>query len=157
MATIEIARILADYAPHRSIWFLFCNEEHTPWTSVAAAQSLVASDLQVTAVINLDGLGAKPAETAGRMTNWTRYTTPEGEAPADLMAEMNERYNIGLEQHSDTAERPDDDDGSFILAGIPNAVLNAGSIPYGDPYYHSPKDRPERVDWCNVCLATRLT
>jgi hypothetical protein len=156
-ATIEIARVLADYAPRRSIWFLFCNEEHTPWTSVVAAQALAASDLRVVAAINLDGLGAKPADLAGRMTNWTRYTAPEGKPLADLMATLNERYALGLEQHSYAARRPDDDDGSFILAGIPQAVLNVGSLPYGDPHYHTPKDRPDNVDLANVRLATQLS
>ena len=37
-ALLEMARVLADEALQRSVWLLFCNEEHTPWTSVTAAE-----------------------------------------------------------------------------------------------------------------------
>ena len=156
---LEIARCLSDYEPQRSIWFLFCNEEHTPWTSVTAAERLAASHYDVRAVLNIDGIGAKSAEDtqAGKKTNVTRYTTPEGETLAELMNALNERYAIGLEQRSFASAKPGDDDGSFIKAGIPPAVLNIGSIPYAEPHYHTAEDVVGYVDIENVRLATQLS
>ena len=55
------------------------------------------------------------------------------------------------------SERPNDDDGSFIKAGIPNAVLNIGSYPYADAEYHSAGDIPERVDIDNLVMAVQLS
>ena len=46
---------------------------------------------------------------AGRKTNVTLYTRPEGKRVADLMAEVNERYRIGLIQSSHQRSRPGDD------------------------------------------------
>jgi hypothetical protein len=156
---LEIARVLSSHQTRRSVWFVFCNEEHTPWTSETAARRLAESGLNVIAVVNLDGIGVKSEadRLAGRMTNVTRYTTVEGEALADLMAELNEEYGIGLTVTKFKSERPNDDDGSFVKAGIPRSVLNIGSFPYADPNYHSEADTPELVDVRNAKLATQLT
>lgn len=158
-ALLEIARILSRVALRKSVMYLFCNEEHWPWTSVAAAEKLAQSDLTIETVINVDSIGGRsPAEiAAGRHTNVTRFTTPEGERIADLMSEMNRVYEIGLEQSKRSSDRPNDDDGSFVNAGILPAVLNIGSLPYADDAYHTIQDRPERVDIDNVAKATRLT
>jgi hypothetical protein len=159
VAVMEIARVLAAYPSQRSIWFLFCNEEHTPWTSAFAAQTLANSPYSVVGVLNVDSLGGKSAKDQHQrlLTSVTRYSSPEGEALADLMAELNTRYHIGVSQNKFFSERPNDDDGSFINAGIPRAVLNVGSMPYGEPYYHTTEDIPEHVDWENVRLATMLS
>jgi len=158
VGVMEIARSLQHYEPTRSLWFMFCNEEHTPWTSATAAQKLAASGKNVTAVLNMDGIGVKPVDQqkAGRMTNFSRYTTDEGMALAQLMSELNERYAIGLRQSIHRADIPNDDDGSFIKAGLPYAICNTGSIPYGDPNYHSVDDKPETVDVDNALLTCRL-
>ena len=89
VAVMEIARVLAAYPSQRSIWFLFCNEEHTPWTSAVAAQKLASSSYNVVGVLNVDSLGGKSTEDQHQrlLTNVTRYSSPEGEALADLMAE----------------------------------------------------------------------
>ena len=158
VGNMEITRILADYEAEHSIWFIYCNEEHWPWTSEAAARNIAASDMNVVAALNIDGIGGR-AETdiaAGRMNNVTRYTTTEGERLAALMATLNTQYRIGLRQNKYRCERPNDDDGSFIKAGIPEAVLNIGSFPYADPNYHTLDDKPEYVDLDNVRLATQL-
>jgi len=159
VALMEIARALATYPSRRSIWFVFCNEEHTPWTSVVTAEYLAKSPYKVVGVLNLDGLGAKSAEeqSQGLLTNVTRYSSPEGEALADLMALLNDRYRIGLRQSKFFSAQPNDDDGSFVKAGIPRAVLNIGSMPYGEPYYHTTTDIPAHVDWPNVRMATMLS
>ena len=39
---LELARVFADYAFNRTVWFLLCNEEHVPWTSVTAANGAKA-------------------------------------------------------------------------------------------------------------------
>jgi hypothetical protein len=79
----------------------------------------------------MDGIGAKTAEqtAAGKKTNVTAYTEPEGKRLAELMTEANIRYSIGLEQRIVKRSRPGDDDGSFVLAGYPAAVVNIGSFP----------------------------
>ena len=36
---LEMACVLAEYSPQRTIRFLFSNEEHWAWTSITAAQN----------------------------------------------------------------------------------------------------------------------
>lgn len=159
VAVLEIARVLAAHASERSIWFLWCNEEHTPWTSIAAAEGCRARGDNLVAIFNVDSIGGKSDEdiAAGRKTNTTLYTTPEGRTLADLMAEVNESYGIGLIQSSWQRERPGDDDGSFVMAGFARAVANIGSFPYADAEYHLAGDTAERVDIANVKMATQAT
>ena len=157
VGVLEMARVLAKYRSESTIRFLFCNEEHTPWTSKTAAQRAKARGDDIVAVFNLDGIGAKTAEerAADRKTNVTAYTEPEGERLAELMAEVNTRYSIGLEQRTAKRARPGDDDGSFVLAGYPAAVINIGSWPYGEPNYHAEGDIPERCDITNAAMTVQ--
>ena len=156
---LEMARVLAKYTSESTIRFLFCNEEHTPWTSKTAAQKAKERGDNIIAVFNMDGIGAKPAEqtAVGKKTNVTAYTEPEGKRLAELMAEVNTRYSIGLEQRAVERPRPGDDDGSFVLAGYPAAVINIGSFPYGDPNYHAEGDIPETCDIENAAMTVQAT
>lgn len=156
---LEAARLLASYEPARTLWFLFCNEEHTPWTSVAAARGAKERGDNIIAVLNLDGIGVKTREDAqaGRLVNLTGYCTPEGEALAELMARVNEAYDVGLVQRAFERPGPGDDDGSFVKAGYPAAAVNIGSYPYADPNYHLETDVPENCDCANAALAVRST
>lgn len=156
---LEIARVLATYSNQRTIRFLWCNEEHTPWTSVYAAQQAKARGDKIIAVFNLDGIGVKSAEdtAAGKKTNVTLFTAPEGEALAQLVSAANQRFEIGLEQRIAKRPRPGDDDGSFVQAGYPIAVVQIGSFPYADPNYHSEGDIPEHTDVTNAAMTVRLT
>ena len=124
---------------------------------ILALENIRSAGLKVLAVINLDGIGVKPSEQAGHLTNVTRYTTDEGEKLADLMAGLNKQHAIGLEQSKYRSEYPGDDDGSFIKAGFPWSVLNIGSMPYGDPNYHTEGDIAEKVDIKNAKLTVQLT
>ena len=157
--SLEIARVLAGYEMKRSLWLLFCNEEHVPWTSVAAAEGAKARGENLIAIFNLDAIAGKSqaARDAGRRTNVTLYTSSQGERLARLMAEVNEVYGIGLEQSSYQRQSPGDDDGSFIRAGYPAAVANFGSYPYADPNYHEAWDIPELVDIANVRMTVQAT
>jgi hypothetical protein len=159
VALLEMARVLAGYNSQRSIWFLWCNEEHAPWTSVIAAKNCRQRGDNLIAIFNVDSLGGKSDEdiAAGRKTNVTLYTVPEGKRLADLMAEVNDAYKIGLIQSSHLRPRPNDDDGSFVKAGYPCAVANLGSFPYVDSAYHEAEDKPERVDFVNVRMSTQAT
>jgi hypothetical protein len=159
VALMEIARVLRDYDVNRTTRFLFCNEEHRPWTSVTAAVKAKERGDKLVAIYNLDSMGGKSQEDvdAGIKTSVTLYTEPEGEKFADLMAKVNREYEIGLDQQKYLRERPGDDDGSFINAGFPNAVANIGSYPYADPCYHTEDDKPERVDIPNLAMSTRAT
>lgn len=159
VGNMEISRVLANYDARRSIWFIYCNEEHTPWTSATAANNAKERGDTIPAVFNIDGIGRKsPEDTeAGKKINVTRYTTPEGEQVANLMAEVNEAYEIGLIQSKYERPTPNDDDGSFINAGYPAAVLNIGSYPYKDPNYHSEGDVAETVDIENAAMAVQAT
>ena len=154
---LELARVLTTYKPKHTLRFIFCNEEHTPWTSVTAAEAIKTAGLKVLAAINLDGIGVKPPSYAGHLTNVTRYTTPEGEKLADLMDSLNKQHALGLEQTKYHSKQPGDDDGSFINAGFPWSVLNIGSWPYGDPNYHIEGDTPEKVDYENEAVTVKLT
>lgn len=156
VGNLEIARILAPIPTRRSFWFLFCNEEHTPWTSITAANDAARRGEKLVGVFNVDSLGGKAAgETA--KTNVTAYTTPEGERLAVLMSRVNDEFHLGLVQSAVQRPRPGDDDGSFIRAGFPAAVANLGSFPYADPNYHQAGDVAERVDVENVRLAVQAT
>jgi len=159
VANMEIARVLMDYPSKCSIWFVFCNEEHTPWTSVTAARNAKERGDNIIAVINMDGFGGKSLEDSDkkRKTNVTLYTTPEGEAIADVMIEVNKKYKIGLTQSKVKRSSPGDDDGSFVNAGFTAAVANIGSFPYMEPNYHAETDIPEFVDIENVFMSTKLS
>ena len=159
VSVLEIACVLAEYKSERTIRFLLCNEEHIPWTSVTAAQNAKARGDNIVAVFNLDGLGAKPADqtAAKKKTNVTAFTAPAGERLAELMGAVNTRFAIGLEQRTVKRPGPGDDDGSFVRAGYPAAIVNIGSWPYGDPNYHGEGDIPERCDVPNAALAVQAT
>ena len=151
---MELARVLRGYSPRRAIHFLFCNEEHMPWTSKTAAAGYRARGEPIAAVFNADGVGVKSDadRLAGKMTNIALYTAPEGKALADLMVEVNERYGLGLIQSVAQRDRPGDDDGSFVQAGFPCAIANFAGRPNGDEQYHLPGDVPERTDYRNAAL-----
>lgn len=159
VANIEIARILKNYPSQRSIWFVFCNEEHRPWTSVTAANRARERGDNIVAVFNLDGLGGKSQEDvdAGRKTNFTLHTTPDGEYLADLMAEVNEKYKTGLIQQKYQRKTPGDDDGSYVKANYTIAVANIGSYPYAEPNYHAEGDIPELVDLENLRMSAQAS
>jgi len=156
---LELACVLAAHAPERTIRFLLCNEEHTPWTSVTAAQNAKKRGDRIIAVFNLDGIGVKGAEAtrAGKKTNVAAYTLPEGERLAQLMSAVNTHFAIGLEQRIVKRQGPGDDDGSFVRAGFPAAIINIGSWPYADPNYHAEGDIPERCDVPNAAMAVQAT
>ncbi len=156
-ASIELARVMKDYRPRHTVRFIFCNEEHTPWTSITAVNNIRNEGLDVLAAINMDAVGGKPQEQSGKLINVTRYTTPEGERLADLNAMLNDRFSIGLEQRKYRSETPGDDDGSFINGGFPWAILNIGSMPYGDPNYHLETDTADKVDYDTTERVVKLT
>ena len=159
VGVLELACVLAKYDSDRTIRFLFCNEEHTPWTSVTAAKNAKKRGDKIVAVFNIDSIGSKSPEqtAAGKPINVTLYTEPAGKRLAQLMAAVNTRYAIGLEQRAVKRTSPGDDDGSFVKAGYPAAILNIGSYPYADPNYHAEGDVPERSDVPNAAKAVQAT
>ena len=78
-------------------------------------------------------------------------------ATPELMGKVNTQYSLGLEQRMVERPQPGDDDGSFVLAGYPAAIINIGSWPYGDPNYHAPGDAPERCDILNAARVVQAT
>jgi hypothetical protein len=156
---MELARILSDHEPARSLWLVFCNEEHTPWTSVAAAEGCRDRGDNLIAVINCDGFSAKPQEEidAGLKTQGIRYTVDEGKWLADLMVRVNEEYAIGLTQTVQKRDRPGDDDGSFVNAGYASAIFSGSSVNGAYPDYHRETDTPDKVDVDNVAMITQAT
>ena len=155
-AILDMARVLAEVPNRRTIRFLWCNEEHRPWTSVTAANNAKARGDKIVAVFNVDSIGGKSqAEIdAGKKPNVTVYTKPEGKRLAQLLERVNREYRIGLEQRIVERSRPGDDDGSFINAGYPAAIGSLGSVPYVDPNYHDFGDTVDKVDMPNVRLAS---
>jgi hypothetical protein len=158
VANLEIARILASCSPRRTVRFLFCNEEHTPWTSRFAADEAAARGDRIIAVLNQDSLtGRSDAERERSLpTHVVGYSTPEGEALARRLERLNTAYEIGLDLRVVFKERVNDDDGMFINAGFRHTVMNVGSFPYADSEYHLPGDVPERVDIENLRRSTQL-
>ena len=147
VALLELLRLLATLPRKRTIRFLFCNEEHSPWHSADEAQEARKNQDQVIAVINVDCLcGRSEADRlAGRHTMAVLSSTPEGRPLARLMASMAKETGLPLE--CTTGEREvSDDDGSFVKVGFPQAVVCQGSHPYADEPYHLPRDVPQRVD-----------
>ena len=154
---LELAILLKKYKPEHTIRFIFCNEEHSPWTSITAAKAIKAAGLDVLALINVDGIGVKAPQPDGKLLNVTRYATDEGEKLANMMTKLNERHSLGLVQSVLRNERPGDDDGSFINAGFPWSIRNAGSIPNSHPGYHTEEDTAETVDYENAAVTLKLT
>jgi len=154
---LEFARVLARQPVRRTIRFLWCNEEHRPWTSVTAAENAKRRGDNLIAVVNVDSIGGKSqAEIReGKKPNVTLYTTPEGARLADRVTRANELYHIRLDQRTQKRERPGDDDGSFVKAGFPAAIANLGSFPYEDPNYHDLGDTADKVDMPNVHMAAQ--
>jgi Zn-dependent M28 family amino/carboxypeptidase len=148
VALMEIARHLADALLARTVRFLFCNEEHTPWTSACEAQEARNRGDQIHAMLNLDGLTGRPQVDidASRHTLVTGYTHGRGRELAEAMGSIVERYRLPLEHRVAQREFPNDDDGSFVKAGFDAAIIAIGSCPYGDPAYHTEDDTPDRVD-----------
>jgi hypothetical protein len=72
VANVEIARAVATVEPRRTVRLLFCNEEHTPWTSRFAAEAAASRGDRIIAVLNVDGLDAKSDEDPGRRPDHAR-------------------------------------------------------------------------------------
>ena len=158
VALLEMARVLASVETRRTVRFLYCNEEHTPWTSRAAARAAAGRGDQIIAVLNVDSLDGKSDEdmAAGRLSHVVAYSTEEGRSLAELVASGNERFGIGLDVELVFKERVNDDDGMFIEAGYRRTVMNVGSWPYADSQYHLPGDVARRVDIENLRRSTQL-
>lgn len=159
VGVLEMARVLAEVETQRTVTFMFCNEEHTPWTSRTAAAEAKKRGDNIIAVFNTDGIGRKSPDdnAAGKKTNVTKYTAPEGRALGELLGDINALYDIGLEQSLFERPAPGDDDGSFITAGFRAAVMNIGCNPSTtDPNYHTVDDLPELVDVDNAAMTVRM-
>jgi len=158
VANLELARLIPLCGFRHSVRLLFCNEEHTPWTSRFAAEAAAARGDQIVAVLNVDSLDGKPDEemAAGKMTHVIGYSTAEGRELAEFIAAGAPRYDLGLEVRLAFKEHVNDDDGMFIKAGFRRTVMHLGSWPYADAEYHLPGDTPDRVDIENLAASTRL-
>jgi hypothetical protein len=157
VAVLELARILAEAPLDHSLWLLWCNEEHTPWTSVAAAQAAAERGEDLAAIFNLDSLGGRSESVvwAGRRTAVTVYTCDQGRPFAELIGQVVADFGLDLEASVVRAEFANDDDGMFIKAGYPHAVKILGSFPYAHRWYHDERDTADGVDISNVALSTQ--
>lgn len=155
---MEIARLLATCDLRRSVRMLFCNEEHTPWTSRFAAEAAAARGDSIIAVMNIDSVDGKSEEdvAAGRMTHVVAHSTDEGQRLAEFAADCAGKYCGNLELRIAEKQPVNDDDGMFIKAGFPCTIMHVGSWPYADAEYHLPGDVPQRVNMENIELSTRF-
>jgi hypothetical protein len=158
VANLEIARAVAGLRTRRTVRVLFCNEEHSPWTSTFAAQEAAQRGDRIVAVMNQDSLdGASDAEMrAERRAHYVAWSTDEGRELAELVAGCARRYELALEARVVPKGHVNDDDGMYIRAGYNRTVMNIGSWPYQDPQYHYPGDTPDRVSIPNLAEVTRL-
>jgi hypothetical protein len=156
VANMEIARILAGCDLKRSVRFLFCNEEHWPWTSRPAAEAAAKRGDKIIAALNQDLLDAKSDEEmlAGKLMHGIAYSTDEGKLLAEFIESCAPRYGIGLEVKTHFKPHVNDDDGMYIKAGFPTTVMNMGGG--RDTQYHLPGDIPERVNLENLVRSTQL-
>ncbi|MHB8971843.1 MAG: M28 family metallopeptidase [Pirellulaceae bacterium] len=124
VTVLELASILARLEPQRTIRFLFCNEEHTPWTSVTAANNMRQRGDNLVAIFNLDSVGGKSQADidAGVKTNVTLYTVDEGKALADLMTEVNDSSRL-TSPSSSTWPLPDRSTSRTTIAAISVSLL----------------------------------
>ncbi len=158
VANLELARVLATLDLKRSVRILFCNEEHTPWTSRFAAEAARARGDHIVAVLNVDSLDGKSDAdmAAGRMNHIVAYSTDEGKGLAEYVASCAGRHGIDLETRVVFKAPINDDDGMFINAGYRTTCMNLGSWPYDDSEYHLPGDGPERVNIENLTRSIQL-
>lgn len=158
VVNLELVRILASTPHRRTIRFLFCNEEHFPWHSMAMAQEAKNRRDDIIAVLNSDSFCGKSDadQTAGRKTLWSVYSTPEGKPLAELVVSLATKYQIPIEAFVGASGGISDDEGSFINAGFRCAVVNQGSFPYADSQYHLRGDIPERVDLENLRASAQV-
>lgn len=158
VANMELARVLEECDLRRTVRILFCNEEHTPWTSRNAAEAAAKRGDKIIAVLNVDSLDGKSDQDMadGRMMHAIAYSTDEGRRLAEFVAACAPRHKIGIDVNVVFKKRINDDDGMFINAGYRTTVMNLGSWPYGDSEYHLPGDVPERVNIENLARSTRL-
>ncbi len=147
VALLELLRVLATLPRKRTLRFLFCNEEHSPWHSADEAQEARERGDRVVAVLNVDSLcGVSEADRLSKRRLFTVLSsTPEGRPLARFVCQAAREAGVPLEYV--TGERGvGDDDGCFVKAGFLRAVVCQGSHPYADEQYHLPGDVPERVD-----------
>ena len=158
VANLELARLLASAKTKRTIRILFCNEEHTPWTSRIGAEAAAEKKENLITVLNVDSLDGKSDAdmAAGKMTHMVTYSTDEGRPLAEFVASRADHFTIGLVPDVVFKEKVNDDDGMFINAGYRRTVMNVGSFPYVDSQYHLPGDIPERVNIENVVQSVKL-
>ena len=110
-------------------------------------------------MLNSDSIsgGLTEEERARKVRRTTEvYSTPEGRTLAEFVASRAAAYQLDVETRIEKKPIVNDDDGSFIKAGYPCAVMNIGSWPYNDKEYHLPGDIPERVDMENLALSVKL-
>ena len=154
----RLRRIVAKLEPQRTIRFLWCNEEHTPWTSVLAANNMRQRKDNLVAIFNIDSLGGK-SQAGYRCRREDQRDALHGRRRQGLGrpddGSQSSRTRLGLRQSVTKRPNPGDDDGSFVNAGYNRAIVNVGSFPYADPEYHLESDVADRVDYENVRLATQ--
>jgi hypothetical protein len=157
-ANLELARILANCELRHSVRVLFCNEEHTPWTSRFAAEAAAEREDNIIAVLNNDSLDGKSDEdmAAEKMSHVICYSTAEGLELARKIESCALRYNIDINVDVAFKETVNDDDGMLINAGFRRTVINLGSWPYADSEYHLPGDTFDRVNMDNLVRSTQL-
>ncbi len=155
VANLEMMRVLAACDLKRSVRVLFCNEEHWPWTSRAAADAAALRGDDIIAVLNQDGLDAKPDADilSGHLILGVGYSTDEGKPLAELISACAARHQIALDVQTHFKPHVNDDDGMYIKAGFRTTVMNGGG---GDTEYHLPGDIPERVSIENVLRGTQV-
>ncbi len=138
---LELARVLSEYSPKRTIEFLATgSEEVCSIGSVEYCKKHESSLDDIVAVFNIDMVGRGSDLVLIKKGEWPSKTieTPEWlYLFVDKMArELNYKTKF------DICELGTSDEGRFLDAGVPSIFFWKPD----DPYYHSPLDTIERVD-----------
>lgn len=169
-AVVELARLLADHRPHRTLRFvLFVNEEppffDTAWmgSAVYASETTTRRDERTIAMLSIETIGYY-SEAPGsqrypppfnlfypRKGNFIGFVGNLGSGR--LVRQAIGAFRRSSRFPSEGAASPSwipgiswSDHLSFWRRGVP-AIMITDTAPFRYPFYHLPQDTPERLDY----------
>lgn len=150
-ATLEMARILAQYELDHPVRFVFVNAEEVGILGATAwAKQANRENVPIEGVFNIDSVGS------ARQGRLLIFNSDERSAwMQDLMISVNNGYGLGQEIMSRKNPMIVADDNMVREEGI-EAVMIARELYGWSPVHHSPRDVDDKVSVENVLTTTYL-